>query len=384
MRTRRFLAIVLAFSMVLTLAACGGGKKEETVTVSFDTDGGNSIASQTITKGSAVVKPETPKKTGYIFDKWTLNGSEYQFGTAVNEDITLKAAWVDPNAGKDPEGGSEKPDTSSEEVKCESLSWVNNWYWVQIYCDAEPEINVEPKAAKDKVKFSSSDENVATVSDKGVIYGKNYGNVTITATCGDKKAELEFHVTPNASFYLSNYRVTIDYNSDTPYTDALRAIDKNSNNADFNVKWSSNRPEIVEVDTVGNLYAKGVGVAKVTATGTDGRTAECEVVCYGKNILAYVSGLGQDIVANGITLERGHTYDVSVIEDYFYESGLSKEVYIAQTAELVGSNYIIFSPSDEYHGTLQIPSGTPTGKYSVYFRNTYENFISNSFIITVK
>ena len=105
---KKLLALLLALSMMFILAACGGGKQEqkETVTVTFDTDGGEAMEAQTLTKGTALVKPATPKKSGYIFDKWTLNGKEYEFGTAVNENIVLKATWVDPSANNGG-GGSE-------------------------------------------------------------------------------------------------------------------------------------------------------------------------------------------------------------------------------------------------------------------------------------
>ena len=106
MMLKKLTAILLVLSMVLALAACGGGQSngKETVTVTFDTDGGDAVASQNIEKGSAVVKPGTPKKAGFIFDKWTLNGAEYQFGSAVNENITLKAVWIDPNSGNSGNG----------------------------------------------------------------------------------------------------------------------------------------------------------------------------------------------------------------------------------------------------------------------------------------
>ncbi|MBR0481260.1 MAG: InlB B-repeat-containing protein [Firmicutes bacterium] len=102
---KKVLAILIALTMVFALTSCGKGEKD-TVTVSFDTDGGSEIEAQVITKGSAVVKPDTPKKTGYIFDKWTLNGSQYEFGTAVNEDITLKAVWADPGSNGQSQSGS--------------------------------------------------------------------------------------------------------------------------------------------------------------------------------------------------------------------------------------------------------------------------------------
>jgi len=68
-------------------------EKIETVTVTFDTDGGNSVATQTIEKGKNASEPKNPIKNGYIFKGWTLNGSKYNFGDAVNSNITLKASW---------------------------------------------------------------------------------------------------------------------------------------------------------------------------------------------------------------------------------------------------------------------------------------------------
>ncbi len=123
---KKILALLLALSMVFIFAACGGGKQEqkETVTVTFDTDGGDAMESQTIAKGSALVKPATPKKSGYIFDKWTLNGKEYEFGTAVNENITLKALWIDPNSGSG-SGGSGDSGSSGPLFTAKTLVELN-------------------------------------------------------------------------------------------------------------------------------------------------------------------------------------------------------------------------------------------------------------------
>ena len=66
---------------------------EEKYTVSFDSNGGSSVASQTIVKGNKVTKPADPTRSGYTFEGWTLNGNSYDFNTPVNGDITLKANW---------------------------------------------------------------------------------------------------------------------------------------------------------------------------------------------------------------------------------------------------------------------------------------------------
>jgi len=68
-------------------------EKIETVTITFNTDGGSSVSAQTIEKGKTANKPSNPTKDGYTFAGWTLNGAAYNFSSAVNSNITLKASW---------------------------------------------------------------------------------------------------------------------------------------------------------------------------------------------------------------------------------------------------------------------------------------------------
>lgn len=78
----------------MTLKAKWEIKKETvTYTVKFNTDGGTIIENQTIKEGEKVVEPETPKKDGYIFKGWTLNGKDFDFDETVNKDVELKAKW---------------------------------------------------------------------------------------------------------------------------------------------------------------------------------------------------------------------------------------------------------------------------------------------------
>ena len=64
-----------------------------TYTVSFDSNGGSAVTAQTIEAGQKATKPADPTKSGYDFKGWTLNGSAYDFNSAVNGDITLVATW---------------------------------------------------------------------------------------------------------------------------------------------------------------------------------------------------------------------------------------------------------------------------------------------------
>ena len=67
-----------------------------TYTVTFVTgEGGSPVQNQTVNAGAKATKPTNPTKNGYTFKHWstTENGSEYDFNTAVNKNLTLYAVW---------------------------------------------------------------------------------------------------------------------------------------------------------------------------------------------------------------------------------------------------------------------------------------------------
>lgn len=66
--------------------------KRTTHEVSFDTNGGSKVDTQTVADGDTASKP-TPTRKGWTFDGWYLNGVEYDFDTPVTTDVSLKAAW---------------------------------------------------------------------------------------------------------------------------------------------------------------------------------------------------------------------------------------------------------------------------------------------------
>lgn len=64
-----------------------------TKTVSFDSNGGSHVNSQTVVVGETAETPDTPTREGYTFDGWYLNGESYDFDSTVMENITLTAHW---------------------------------------------------------------------------------------------------------------------------------------------------------------------------------------------------------------------------------------------------------------------------------------------------
>lgn len=65
----------------------------EKYTVTFNTNGGSSVGSQQVAKGSYASKPSNPTKTGYTFVEWQLNGQTFNFSTPITSNITLTAIW---------------------------------------------------------------------------------------------------------------------------------------------------------------------------------------------------------------------------------------------------------------------------------------------------
>ncbi len=54
---------------------------------------------------------------------------------------------------------------------------------------------IYPTGGDQTVTWSSKDESIATVSDKGVVTGVGKGTTTITAECGGVKADCTVYIT---------------------------------------------------------------------------------------------------------------------------------------------------------------------------------------------
>ncbi len=68
--------------------------QKKTFTVTFNSNGGSAVSSQTVEEGNKASKPNNPTRNGYNFAGWLLNGKAYDFNSAVNGNITLIANWV--------------------------------------------------------------------------------------------------------------------------------------------------------------------------------------------------------------------------------------------------------------------------------------------------
>ena len=74
---------------------------KKSYTVTFDSDGGSSVASQSVVIGKYVTEPSTPIKHGYVFLGWYYGSDKWNFSTPVTGNMTLKAKWTpDPASCK--------------------------------------------------------------------------------------------------------------------------------------------------------------------------------------------------------------------------------------------------------------------------------------------
>lgn len=64
----------------------------KTYTVTFDANGGDEVASQTVVYGGTI-SPVTPSRTYYTFIGWSMNGAAFDINTPVTADIFLVASW---------------------------------------------------------------------------------------------------------------------------------------------------------------------------------------------------------------------------------------------------------------------------------------------------
>ena len=107
---KRLLSILLLCCMVLTLLPTTAFAADESpavtnVTVTFDSNGGGEVESQTIQQGQQVQRPADPVKEGYTFIGWYdkndldnkyYNMPEWNFRYSVTKDMVLVAQWMEP------------------------------------------------------------------------------------------------------------------------------------------------------------------------------------------------------------------------------------------------------------------------------------------------
>ena len=154
------------------------------------------------------------------------------------------------------------------------------------------EATVEPELADNKtLKWESDNENIATVTQKGVVKGVNVGTANITATTTDGSnvsATCKVTVTP-VTIDLSTK--TINLRKGDSYAEQMvNVLPESYEHRD--VSWSSSDNGVASVDASGIITAvkPGITTIKYVLDYDNNISSECKVIVYDDNVV-YVGGI---------------------------------------------------------------------------------------------
>ena len=163
-------------------------------------------------------------------------------------------------------------------------------------------------AAQYPLQWISSNANVASVDNTGMITANSNGTAIITVSTTDgSNLYATCLVTVNTITLATS--ITLDRSQIMMYRgdfDALTATILPVTTSNKNVNWSSSNSSIVSVDNAGNLYAKSTGNATITAMTTDGSnlSATCQVQVYNR-----VSSVTLNYTS--LVIEKGHSKQIT-------------------------------------------------------------------------
>ena len=172
-----------------------------TYTVTFNTNDGSYIATQTVNSGGTATRPTNPIRSGYTFDNWYSNSgltTVYNFSTPVTGSITLYAKWT-------PSG------PTFDLARAEKVSLGNAWYAVYRFVLPAGKTWADYKGLSADYMFTEEDLAVATArngrlmgpyetSDFDLYFGQ--GNAE-----GKNLAIASYENNKNAEYILDNGRL---------------------------------------------------------------------------------------------------------------------------------------------------------------------------------
>ncbi len=148
-------------------------------------------------------------------------------------------------------------------------------------------------ATNKEVKWDTSDKNVATVSDNGLVTAKSAGTATITCTAQDGSSVKATCKITVKNPVVKVTKVTLNKTTATlapKETLTLKATVTPTNATNKAVTWKSSNTKIATVSSSGKVTAKAAGTVTITCRAKDGsgKKATCKITVY-TNTEAYVA-----------------------------------------------------------------------------------------------
>ncbi len=239
------IAIIAIIVILLLLKGCGA--KEYTVT--FDSNGGTPVNSQTIKEGGKATKPSNPTREGYDFDGWYLNLSDpnaYDFNTEVKADLKLIAKW------------------SQKTIESEELSLSSSNVSLKVDETMTLEVNLPDGVTLSDLVWSSSNESIVKVSSNGKLTAIKAGSATITVKTKDGKYSVTCNVTVTGDD-VAVTKVSISGSNAVTVgsTITLKATVTPTDATNKKVTWTSSNPKVASVDANGKVKGLTAGTTTI-------------------------------------------------------------------------------------------------------------------------
>ena len=179
----------------------------------------------------------------------------------------------------------------NEEVNATAVSLNNTKFTVNNGQTAKLVMSVTPTDFTDEVTWKSTNTNIATVDNTGLVTAKGVGSATIKLTVGNVSASCSVTVLqPVTSISLN--RTSLMLNALDTFELRATVYPADANNK--NVSWSSSNESVATVDDNGLVTAHSKGNAVITVASQDGSNISktCSVtVSNNVYIVSDVSGL---------------------------------------------------------------------------------------------
>ena len=311
------------------------------ITISSDRSGGT-YRNATVTKGDVTVRNMTVRENLYIdsdvkddevrFDGMTIYGNVYIRGGGTNsvffEDCKISGNIYAEKTYGDKPVGLKLDNKTAQALKGTlyirkngadviGLESGNGTYLKQIVVDTDKLTTLDDLQA-DRVEIVAANADVkitaSTIVKELYVTDKGYGRIDLSGTIGKLQADNNVTVKGYGRIDEKSGKVTVEQGVKIGVTSVT--LDKTDLTLDVNdkatltatvnpndatnktVTWKSDKPEIVEVDSNGNVTAKAAGTATITATA-DGKSASCKVTVNGQPATVPV----QSVELNQTTLE---------------------------------------------------------------------------------
>ena len=198
-------------------------------------------------------------------------------------------------------------DNPVEEV---TISFVDEY--VSLIVGEEYELEIECTSQnKENILFSSTNPDIVSVDDKGIIKALKEGESIVSATLDNSKAEIKVtseivnvdeeipYIEVEEIKILDNQ---INLKSGKTYTITTKVLPENATNP--KVIWETNDTRVATVTDDGLVMARTSGTTTLTAYSLNGKSASIEV-----NVESPTISLSSILFSpNSLSLEKGDTY----------------------------------------------------------------------------